>query len=126
MPVMKSNKEIATFFLNLAANGEVEEAYEKFVAPDFKHHNQYFSGDRESLKQGMIESAQKKPNKKFEIKMVIQDEDVVSAFSHLKFHADDIGMAVVHILKFKNEKIIEMWDLGQPIPKDSPNKNGMF
>ena len=74
----------------------------------------------------MMESAEKMPNKKFEIKMALQDGDLVSAFSHLKFNTDDLGMAVVHILKFKNSKIIEMWDLGQPIPKDSPNKNGMF
>ena len=123
---MKSLKEIAKSFLNSAAAGHVEEAYANFIAAEFKHHNQYFSGDRESLLKGMMESAQKMPNKKFEIKMALEDENLVSVFSHLKFNADDLGIAVIHILKFKDGKIIEMWDLGQPISKDSPNKNGMF
>ena len=34
--------------------------------------------------------------------------------------------AVVHILRFDGAKIAEMWDIGQEIPKDSPNALGMF
>ena len=45
----KSNKEFATGFLKLAAAGKVDEAYQKYVADDFKHHNQFFKGDRLSL-----------------------------------------------------------------------------
>jgi predicted SnoaL-like aldol condensation-catalyzing enzyme len=35
-------------------------------------------------------------------------------------------MAVVHILRFEGGKIVEMWDVGQEIPKDSPNALGVF
>tara|TARA_R110000796_G_scaffold88850_3_gene191833 strand:+ start:43799 stop:43912 length:114 start_codon:yes stop_codon:yes gene_type:complete len=35
-------------------------------------------------------------------------------------------IAVVHIFRFKKERIIELWDLGQVISKDSPNENGLF
>jgi predicted SnoaL-like aldol condensation-catalyzing enzyme len=34
--------------------------------------------------------------------------------------------AVVHIVRFDGEKIAEMWDVGQAVPADSPNENGMF
>jgi predicted SnoaL-like aldol condensation-catalyzing enzyme len=37
---------------------------------------------------------------------------------------DDPGMTVVHIFRFQNGKIIEMWDVGQEIPHDSPNVDG--
>jgi hypothetical protein len=32
----------------------------------------------------------------------------------------------VHILRFEGSRIGEMWDIGQEIPKESPNALGMF
>lgn len=34
--------------------------------------------------------------------------------------------AVVHIVRIAGGKIVGLWDLGQEIPKDSPNALGMF
>lgn len=51
-----SQKEIAVRFLELAAAGEVDEAYGNYTAPNFKHHNPYYAGDKISLKEGMRES----------------------------------------------------------------------
>ena len=36
-----SNKAIAESFLMLASAGRVREAYEKYVHPEFRHHNVY-------------------------------------------------------------------------------------
>ena len=41
-----TKKEIAVSFLKMAGSGDVQKAYDKFVAPAFIHHNQYFKGDR--------------------------------------------------------------------------------
>ena len=38
----------------------------------------------------------------------------------------DPGVAVVHVFRFEGDRIAEFWDIGQPVPKDSPNANGMF
>jgi predicted SnoaL-like aldol condensation-catalyzing enzyme len=121
---MSSNKESAKSFLRLTALGEVEEAFSKHVSPSMKHHNQYFKGDGESLKSAMQENASKMPNKVFEIKMMLEDQDRVMAFSQLK--TSTMELAVVHIMKFRDGKIVELWDLTQPLSKDSPNENGMF
>ena len=64
------------------------------------------------------------PNKTFDIKKVIQEGDQVMTYSHVV--TDSMEIAVVHILKFENHKIIELWDLGQAISKDCPNENGLF
>ncbi len=34
-----TQKQIAISFLQLAGTGQTKEAFEKFVAPDFIHHN---------------------------------------------------------------------------------------
>jgi predicted SnoaL-like aldol condensation-catalyzing enzyme len=38
----------------------------------------------------------------------------------------NMEIAVVHIFRFSGDKIVELWDLGQPIEKNSPNENGLF
>lgn len=121
-----SLKEISISFLQNVAAGNVREVYQKYVGPDFLHHNPFFPGDSKSLMIAMEENATKKPNKRFEVKLAIQEKDIVTVFSHIKQNPEDFGAAVVHIFRFKDNQIVEMWDVSQLIPEDSPNKNGMF
>ena len=58
--------------------------------------------------------------------MALEDGDRVAVFSHVKQNPEDRGAAVVHIFRFAGNHIVEMWDLGQQIPDDMPNENGMF
>ncbi|PKR76725.1 polyketide cyclase [Halalkalibacillus sediminis] len=119
-------KEKAVSFLELVVSGDVREAYRKYVGEDFRHHNPYFPGDAEALMLGMEESEEQTPNKIFNIKHALQDGDSVAVHSHLRQSEDDIGMAVVHIFRFENNQIVEMWDVGQSVPEESQNENGMF
>jgi predicted SnoaL-like aldol condensation-catalyzing enzyme len=124
MPV--SHKEVALSFLRAAASGKAREAYQKCVAPGFRHHNAYFHGDAESLMKGMEENAAKNPNKVLEVKHALEDGDLVAVHSHVRMKPGDRGVALVHLFKFEGDRIVELWDLGQPVPESSPNENGMF
>jgi len=121
-----SNAQTAIDFLTRAASGDVREAYARHVAPDFKHHNAYFPSDRESLLRGMEQSAQAEPNKAFTVKQAIDDGERVAVLSHLVRADAGKQYAVVHILRFDNGRIVEMWDVAQEIPAESPNTLGMF
>ena len=122
----ENNKDVAVAFLELAASGSVREAYSKFVGTGFKHHNPFFEGSAESLSAGMEENARQNPDKVFEVKRAIAEGEYVVVHSYVKQKPGDLGAAVVHIFRFKNERIIELWDLGQPVPEQSPNQYGMF
>lgn len=74
----------------------------------------------------MEESAVTNPNKKFEIKKVLEDQDIVVTYSQVQKKEGDVDIAVVHMFRFEGDRIVEMWDVGQVIPRDSPNENGMF
>lgn len=117
-------KEVAITFLQICALKSPEEAFSKYVNANFKHHNQYFKGDAASLMNAMIESGRSEPNKVFNVKQVFESEDRVAVYSHVV--KDKMEIAVVHILRFENGKISEMWDLGQVLDKNSPNENGAF
>lgn len=122
-----TKKESAITFLQMAATGKVRAAYERFIAIDFIHHNQYFKGDRESLLKGMEDASISSPNKSIEIKHAYEDGNTVITHS-LVTRADptEAGVAVVHIFRFVDDKVVELWDLGQEILKDLPNENGLF
>ena len=121
-----SNKDTAISFLKLAASGNVREAYSKFVGPGFQHHNPFFEGSAEALMAGMEENARQNPNKSLEVKRAIAEGELVAVHSHVRQNPDDRGAAVVHIFRFENGLIVELWDLGQPILKESLNQSGMF
>ncbi len=111
----------------MAAAGDVKAAYDQFIAPDFIHHNQHFKGDRHSLMQAMQDASKKTPNKSIDVKHSYEDGDTVITHSQVvRVNSEEPSIAVVHIFKFKNGKVIELWDLGQVISKDSPNENGIF
>jgi predicted SnoaL-like aldol condensation-catalyzing enzyme len=123
---MPSHKNIAREFLLMVTTGQVREAYEKYVSQDFRHHNAYFKGDRETLLVRMEENEMLFPDKLLEIKHQLEDGDLVATHSRLRINPDKPEMAVVHIVRFAVDKIVEMWDIGQEIPRDSPNENGLF
>lgn len=121
-----SNKDSAIAFLTLASSGKVHDAYSKFVGAEFKHHNPFFEGSAESLMAGMEENARQNPDKVLEVKRAIAEGDFVAVHSHVRQKPGDLGAAVVHIFRFQNGRIVELWDLGQPLQENSQNQYGMF
>lgn len=121
---MASQTETAIQFLKDCALKNPREAFKKYLNPNFKHHNQYFKGDATSLMNAMIEDDETAPNKEFTVKQFSESDDRVFVHSHVV--KEKMEVVVVHILRFENGKISEMWDVGQIIEKDSPNQNGLF
>ena len=122
---MPSNKDAATEFLRMAASGKAEEAGERFLGPGFKHHNPYFPAG-EAILEAMDENARQFPEKTFEVLRAIQDGDLVALHSKVRMRAGTPWIAVVHIFRFQAGRIVELWDIGQQAPPDSPNVDGMF
>ena len=119
------NKEIAISFLTEASAGNVDEAYRK-VSTNFRHHNAYFPGDTESLKQGMAEAHKQFPHTTLEVQHALEDGDIVAVHSRVSHGPDTADIAVVHLFRFTGDQIAELWDVGMEAPKEMPNKNGLF
>jgi predicted SnoaL-like aldol condensation-catalyzing enzyme len=121
-----SLKEIAEEFLHLCASGEARRAFEQHVSPYFAHHNPWFAPDADSLIEGMEENARRNPEKIFEIQRSVAEADLVAVHSRVSMPGQATDIAVVHIFRFQGDKILELWDVGQAAPADSPNSLGMF
>jgi predicted SnoaL-like aldol condensation-catalyzing enzyme len=118
-----SHKAIAIDFLKNAASGRIHEAY-AHAAPNFRHHNPYFAAGAAALSAAMEEAHRNTPNKAFHVQRAVEEGDVVAVHSRVERDQGDI--AVVHIFRFDDDRIAELWDVGMELPKDSPNKDGAF
>jgi predicted SnoaL-like aldol condensation-catalyzing enzyme len=122
----QSRKQAAVQFLQLVVSGRIDEAYTKYVDMAGKHHNPFFSEGFAALKKAMSENHTKFPNKRLTPKNVLGDGDMVAVHSHLVMSTGDTGMTTVHLFRFRGDRVVELWDCGQAIPADSPNKDGAF
>ena len=121
-----ARKDAAASFLRLASAGKVKDAYQLYVDANFRHHNPYFQGTAEALSAAMQENAAQFPQKAIEIKRVLADGDLVAVHAHVRLKPGDLGVATIHIFRFEGDRIVELWDVGQAVPENSPNRNGMF
>jgi predicted SnoaL-like aldol condensation-catalyzing enzyme len=110
-----SIKEMAVNFLQLVIAGNIDDAYEKYVDMQGEHHNPYFPADFPALKEAMKENHQQFPNKLFDIQHVIAEGNMAASHSILRM--GEKQLAVVHLFRFENGKIVEMWDVAQEIPE---------
>lgn len=119
-------KQAAISFLKLAATGKLGEAYGTYIGANFRHHNPYFRGDAVSLKAGMAQAHEKFPHTTLEVQHVLEEDELVAVHSRVRHSQDTPEIAVVHIFRFENGRVAELWDIGIEAPADSPNENGMF
>lgn len=120
------NRDAAISFLKIASYGEVREAYSKFVGPNFRHHNPFFEGSAETLMTAMEDNARDNPDKTLDVKLAIAEGNHVAVHSYVRQNPEDWGGPVVHTFRIEEGLIVELWDLGQDMPEQSPNQYGMF
>jgi len=122
----RARKQAAVQFLQLVVTGRIHEAYEKYVDLRGKHHNPFFPAGFPALKKAMSENHVQFPSKQLTVKNVLGDDDLVAVHSHIVLRPGETGLAAVHLFRFHGDRIMEMWDCGQPLPADSPNEDGAF
>jgi predicted SnoaL-like aldol condensation-catalyzing enzyme len=96
------------------------------VGVGFRHHNPFFSAGPEALMAAMEENVAKNPDKVLDVQRALEDGDLVAVHSRVRQRPEERGAAVVHIFRFDGDRIVELWDVGQPVPETSPNDHGMF
>lgn len=121
-----TNKQVAINFLELVTSGNIDEAYDRHVDMNGKHHNVYFPAGMKTLREAMKENQRKFPQKKFAVKHALAEGAMVVTHSHVSLEPGTPDMVVVHIFRLEKGKIVELWDVGQPIALDQPNADGAF
>ena len=81
----------------------------------------------EGLRKFVVAMKANRPDAHGEIKRVIADGDYVVLHSQWRGLSESPrGEAVVDIYRWENGKVVEHWDVIQPIPETAANNNTMF
>jgi predicted SnoaL-like aldol condensation-catalyzing enzyme len=123
----KSNAQKVVAFMDMVFNQKkVKEGFDKYVGDKYIQHNPIAPDGKEAAVEVLGKALQALPGWNYEFKHAYVDGDIVVLHSHVRLKADDRGMAVVDIFRFEKGKIVEHWDVVQPIPEKSANTNTMF
>jgi predicted SnoaL-like aldol condensation-catalyzing enzyme len=123
----KPNAQKAIAFLEMVFNQKkVKEGFDKYVGDKYIQHNPIAADGKEAAVEVLGKALQALPGWTYEIKHAYVDGDYAIIHSHVRMKADDRGMAVVDIFRFEKGKVVEHWDVVQPIPEKSANNNTMF
>jgi predicted SnoaL-like aldol condensation-catalyzing enzyme len=105
---------------------KVRQAFEDWVHPDYIQHKPSLPDGREPVIKFLEELLERFPDRTFTIHRIIASEDLVAVHYHTQATPDDRGLAIVDIFRVENCRMVEHWDVVQPVPEASANDNTMF
>ncbi|HEY0212240.1 MAG TPA: nuclear transport factor 2 family protein [Paenirhodobacter sp.] len=96
------------------------------LVEDYKQHNPNVPNGKAPFVGYFTDFFAKNPQARSRIVRSSTDGDLVWLHVHSTNGPDDLGRAVVDILRVEDGKITEHWDVIQPVPETSANDNTMF
>jgi predicted SnoaL-like aldol condensation-catalyzing enzyme len=121
------NKKIVTEFYELAFNQHKPvEAASKYIDLHYVQHNPDVPDGPKGFNQFAREFLKKNPKLKATIFKTIAEGDLVVLHVNIKMNESDRGIAVAEFFRLKNKKIVEHWDVMQPVPEKTASGNPMF
>jgi predicted SnoaL-like aldol condensation-catalyzing enzyme len=128
MPDIEENKRNVIAYYERAFNDhEPEDAVERYVGSEYIQHNPMAPDGTDAFIAFVRGYVEQSPQLRVEIKRAIAEGDLVMTHGLLKTSPDDRGTAAADIFRVdENGKIVEHWDVLQPVPETSANDNTMF
>ena len=109
---------------------KVRSAFEHWVDPGYVQHNPYAATGRDAAVGFLEKFVADNPGQKTDIRRIIADGNIVAVHSHGWNEGGDAaakrGFAVVDIFRIEGCKVMEHWDVLQPVPETAANTNTMF
>lgn len=122
----EANKKVVLDFYEKGLNQKDFDAAAKHFGPKYIQHNPTAPDGIEGFKAFIAFRKDKFPNAKSEIKRAFAEGDYVILHVHGVREPGERGVAIVDIFRLENGKIVEHWDVVQPIPEKAANDNGML
>ena len=122
----EANKNTVMAFYQAAINGKDFDAAAKFIGARYVQHNPLIADGIDGFKAFVGYLGETFPKLRAEIKRIFADGDFVIVHTHGVREPGQRGSAIVDIFRLEDGKIVEHWDVMQPIPETASNQNGMF
>ena len=127
MSHINANKDTVKGFYSLAFNDRrPQEAVERYVGPTYIQHNPGAGDGPAAFVDFVTGFTSQFPELTVELKRVIAEGDLVVTHGLIKTSLDDRGTAAMDLFRLEDGKIVEHWDVLQPVPETAANDNTMF
>jgi predicted SnoaL-like aldol condensation-catalyzing enzyme len=123
---MEENKKTVRALYEAALNKKDFDEASKYLGSKYIQHNPNAADGPDGLKGFIGFLKDKFPNNRSEIKRIFADGDYVIVHVHAVREPGTRGNAIIDIFRLENGKVVEHWDVVQPIPEKAANDNGMF
>jgi predicted SnoaL-like aldol condensation-catalyzing enzyme len=123
---MEENKKTVRALYEAALNKKDFAEASKYLGAKYTQHNPNAADGPEGLKGFIGFLREKFPNNHSEIKRIFADGDYVIVHVHAVREPGTRGNAIIDIFRLEDGKVVEHWDVVQPIPEKAANNNGMF
>lgn len=121
------NKDNAVAFYEAFFNRHDLTAADRYIGDTYIQHNPRVANGRQAFVQTFTQLFARFPQRHSTIHKAIADGDLVALHVHTVTGPDDRGMAIVDIFRFDAQgKIVEHWDVMQPVPESTASGNGLF
>lgn len=125
-PQLDQNKQTILSFYEVGLNNKDFNAASKLIGDRYIQHNPQIADGIDGFRGFIGYLKEAFPDLRAEIKNIIAEGDYVTAHVHGVRVPGQRGTAIVDIFRLEAGKIVEHWDVMQPIPEESANPNGMF
>jgi predicted SnoaL-like aldol condensation-catalyzing enzyme len=123
----EQNKQTALAFVNTAFNEKKPaEAVENYGGSHYIQHNPQAPDGFEAFIQFVEGFLNQFPQVSFDIKRTVAEGELVALHSLLKTSPEDRGTAVADFFRLEDGKVVEHWDVLQPMPESAANEHPMF
>ncbi len=102
------------------------EAARQYMGPHYKQHAPYAADGHDGVREWVKGFKAAFPNHRYELKRVIAEGDFVMLHLHGMNGPNPFGESVIDYFRLENGKVVEHWDVIQPIPDKVENANSMF